>query len=290
MSVYKNSACVSLLPSRYILGTKPPECSLLQNGVCSCLCPFPCSLIAGEISATSFLPKAMGGVGLLLPSFLQTAPIFSWPRLRTGRGRKKRGNLWNSLFRSPPSKVCHWAEVLLFFLPAPGFLHVTCLSSPSLPHLPCVLPLSLPTPLSLSFLHLCRPPTGFSTQSLLAPSILYPVFCVGVSSSLYSPSHIPICFPTAKAMWSHICGETINIYLHAPIPLLILPCFPFSFQFIHSFMRPSIPVTNRLESLSCNRCGTRPSGCTVGKKADDGNFHHGARAGVGRQVFQKGSL
>lgn len=58
----------------------------------------PCSLITGEMPATSFSPKAMSEAGPLLSWFSQTALIFSWPMLRDDSDRKKKGNFWNSLF------------------------------------------------------------------------------------------------------------------------------------------------------------------------------------------------
>ena len=50
----------------------------------------PCSFITGEISATSFSPKARSDVGPLMSWCLQTALIFSSPMLRDDSDRKKR--------------------------------------------------------------------------------------------------------------------------------------------------------------------------------------------------------
>ena len=190
-------------------------------GVSTCPCPFPCSLITGQTSATRLSPEAMSGVGPLLPWFFTNGSNFSWPMLRAGGARKKRRDVWNSLFWSPPSKVCCWGEMLLYFLPVPGFLLVTLQShllslsstSPSARlHPPS---LFAATSLSPSFLCLFSLPTGFSTQSpLLLPSF------IPHSASVYLPSpgspwHIPVCFPIAGPMWSTSLGRPwIYTFIH----------------------------------------------------------------------------
>lgn len=154
-------------------------------GVSTCPCPFPCSLITGKTSATRLSPEAMSGVRPLLPWIFTNGSNFSWPMLRAGGARKKRRDVWNSLFWSPPSKVCCWGEMLLYFLPVPGFLLVTLQShllslsstSPSARlHPPS---LFAATSLSPSFLCLYSLLTGFSAQSpLLLPSFIpHPRLC-----------------------------------------------------------------------------------------------------------------
>lgn len=156
--------------------------------------------------------------------------------LRAGGARMKRRNVWNSLFRSLPSKVCFWGDMFLYFLLAScvsPYGPTCCLSSPSL--------LSSPAsfPAFRCYLFVSLFPMSFQSSNWFfysvppSPSILYPH-----STSMYLPfpgislSVFPLLGPCGTAY-----GKTMDIYLifSYPIPLWILLSFSFCFS-IHWFL------------------------------------------------------
>ena len=166
------------------------------------------------------------------------------------RARMKRRNVWNSLFRSLPSKVCFGGDMFLYFLPAfcmSPYGPTCCLSSPSLlsspassPAFCCYLSVSL-FPMSFQFSN------WFFYSVSPSPSITYPRSTSMCLPFPGSPWHIPVCFPIAGPMWNRIWedhGYIFNtfipnasmdssilfiLFLNSLIPLFIhllvsLPC------------------------------------------------------------------
>lgn len=123
------------------------------------------------------------------------------------RARMKRRNVWNSLFRSLPSKVCFGGDMFLYFLPAfcmSPYGPTCCLSSPSLlsspassPAFCCYLSVSL-FPMSFQFSN------WFFYSVSPSPSIMYPRSTSMCLPFPGSPWHIPVCFPIAGPMWNRI--------------------------------------------------------------------------------------
>lgn len=159
---------------------------------------------------------------------------------------RKGGHFWNSLFCSPPSKVCHWGEVLLNFssYPLPFCLSpccpIYCPSPPTSPSSPLIPPsLFATTSLSLfpkSFLS----SHWFFCLVSLSPFHPFPhIPCLGTFHPFALP---PICLSVSLLSGPHGATSAGKPWIYTFIYQSLYQFFhPFHsvFQFIHLFVYSS---------------------------------------------------
>ena len=143
---------------------------------------------------------------------------------------------------APLLSACPWLSACHLAVPlAVSLLHLSLSSPASSLSLCCYLSVSL---FPMSF----QSSDWFFYSVSPSPSILYPPFRVCVSSIPWLSLAYPCLFSHCWAHVEHIVRKTMDIYIHPPIPLPILPSFPFC-VLIHEFLCSFIPPTNVLESL-----------------------------------------